>query len=185
MQRIGPLNPRKMRPATPVAPKTVCPPGTVILQVGFMIYTLGACAVPLIESRPSAVHNASVLPFHVYSSPQPPPPPSRRSTHPTAPTHEHASSFLRQPTPPPSGSVSHYQPSPARYASISSSSPPPPMTQSAATIPMPVHPTSMPYDMGPRPPSHSEMSGGPQPYSQSRSYRACAAYNSLVSFSCE
>ncbi|KAF8491357.1 hypothetical protein F5888DRAFT_1807515 [Russula emetica] len=119
------------------------------------------------------MHNASVSSSQAYSSPQPPPPPSRRSTHPTAPTYEHASSFPPQPVPPPSGSVSHYQPSPARYASISSSSPPPPMTQRAATMPMPVYPNiaqSMPYDMSPHSPSRSEMSGGPQASSQSWSY---------------
>jgi hypothetical protein len=150
-----------------------------------MVYTLGACAVLPIESRPSLVPNASVSPSHVYSSPQPPPP-SRRSTHPTAPTHEHASS--RQPAPPSSGSASYHQQFSARYASISSSSPPPPVTQRAATMPMPVHPTiapSMPYDMSPHPPSRSEMSGGPQPSSQSWSYRTFTAHISLVSFSCE
>lgn len=147
-----------------------------------MVYILGACAVPPIESRPSLVHNASVSPSQVYSSQQPPPPPSRRS----APTHEHASSFPRQPAPPPSGSVSHNQPLTARYACISSSSPPPPMTQHAATMSMPVHPNiapSMPYDMSLHPPS--EVSGGPQPSSQSWSYCAYAASISLVSFSCE
>ncbi|KAN0119126.1 hypothetical protein V8E52_004573 [Russula decolorans] len=121
------------------------------------------------------VHNASVSPSQIYSSQQPPPPPSRRSTHPTAPTYEHASSFPRQPAPPPFGYVSHNQPVPARYTSISSSNPPPPMTKRAETMPMPVHPTiapSMPYDISPHPPSRSEMSGGPQPSSQSRSYRA-------------
>jgi hypothetical protein len=154
-----------------------------------MVYTLGACAVLPIESRPSLVHNASVSPSQVYSSPQPPPPPSRRSTHPTAPTYEHASSFPPQPVPPPSGSVSHYQPFPARYASISSSSLPPPMTQRAATMPMPVHPNIAPstsYDMSPHPLSRPEMSGGPQPSSQSWSYRAYTAYiSSSESFSCE
>jgi hypothetical protein len=155
-----------------------------------MIYTPGACAALQTESRPPLVHNTSVSdsPSQVYSSPQPPPPPSRRSTHPTAPTQEYASSFPRQPAPPPSESVSHYQPFPARYASISSSSPQAPMTQRAATIPMPVHPniaSSMPYGMSPHPSSRSEMSRGPQPSSKSWSYRAYAAYISLVSFSCE
>jgi hypothetical protein len=149
-----------------------------------MVYILGACAVLPIESRPSLVHNASVSPSQVYSSQQPPPPPSRRS----APTDEHASSFPRQPAPPPSGSVPHNQSFTTRYASISSSSPPPPMTQHAATMSMPVHPNiapSRPSDISLHPPSRSEMSGGPQPSSQSWSYRAYAAYITLVSFSCE
>ena len=185
MQCNGPPNPRKTRPAIPVAPR----PGTIILQVGFfVVYTLSARAVLPIESRPSLVHNASVSPSQAHSFPQPPPPPSRRSTHPNAPIHEHASSFPRQPAPPPSESVSHYQPFAARFASISSSSPPPPMTQRAATITMPVHPNiapSMPYDMSRHPPSHSAMSGVPQPSSQSWSYRAYAAYISLAPFLCE
>jgi hypothetical protein len=160
-----------------------------------MVYILGSCAVLPIDSRPSLlVHNASVSPSQIYSSQQPPPPPSRRSTHPTAPTYEHASSFPRQPAPPPFGYVSHNQPVPARYTSISSSNPPPPMTKRAETMPMPVHPTiapSMPYDISPHPPSRSEMSGGPQPSSQSRSYRAsayaaaAAAHISLILFSFE
>jgi hypothetical protein len=146
-----------------------------------MVYTLGDCTVLPIESRPPLVHNTS----QVYSSP-PQLPPSRRSTQPTAPTYEHASSFQRQPPPPPSGSISHYQTFPTRYASTNSSGPPPPMMQRAAT--MPVHPNtspSMPYDMSRYPLPHSEMSGGPQPSSQrghSWSYRA---YISLGSFSCE
>ena len=139
-----------------------------------MVYTLGACEVPLIASRLSLVpvHNTGIS-SQVYSSPQPPP--SRRSTHPTAPTPEHAFSFPREPAPPPSGSVSHYQPYPARYASsISSSAPPPPMTQRAATIPMPNIAPPMPYDMSSHPPSRPEMSGGRQSSSQSWSYRAYA-----------
>src|SRR6266849_7361972 len=99
-----------------------------------MVYTLGTCAVLPIESRPCLVHDARVSPSQVYPPPQPPH--SRRSTHPTAPTHEHASSFPRQPGPPPSGSATHYQSLPARYASISSSAPPPPVTQRAATVSM-------------------------------------------------
>ena len=91
--------------------------------------------------------------------------------HNAAPTYEHASSFHRQPAPPPSGSISHHQSFPERYASINSSRPPLPMMQHAAT---------MPYDMSRHPPSRSEMSGGPQPSSQSWSYRAYAVYISLV-----
>jgi hypothetical protein len=150
-----------------------------------MVYTFGACAVLLIESRPPPVHNTSVSSSQVYASPlQPAPPPSRRSTRPNAPTHEHASSFSRQLATPPSRSISHYQPFPAGYASINSS-PSPPMTQRAATMPMPVHQniaSSMSHDMLPHPPSRSEMSGWPQASSQSWSYRAYAAYISLGSF---
>lgn len=141
-----------------------------------------ACAVLPIESQLPLVHNAGVSPFQVYSSAQPPPP-SRQSTHPTAPTQEHASSFPRQPAPPPSGSASHYQPFPERYASTSSSSPPPPMTQRAATMPMPFHSNTAPsmhYDTSPHLQSRSEMSGGPRPSSQSWSNRAYAAYISLA-----
>lgn len=137
-----------------------------------------ACAVPLIESQLSLVHNAGVSHSQVYSSPQPPPP-SRRSTHPTPPSQEHASSFPCQPVPPPSGSASHYRPFPERYASTNSSSLPPPMTQRATTMPMPVHPNtapSMPYDMSPHLQSRSEMSGGPRPSPQSWSNRAYATY---------
>jgi hypothetical protein len=143
MQRIGLLTQRKMGPAIPLASKTVCFPGTVILQVGF--YDLHPLFLP-IESRLPLVHNI-------------------------VPTYEHASSFHRQPGPPPSGSISHHQSFPERYASINSPSPPLPMMQHAAT---------MPYDMSRHPPSRSEMSGGPQPSSQSWSYRAYAVYISLV-----
>ena len=133
----------------------------------------------LVESRPSLVHNTGVSPPQLYSSP------SRRSTLPTAPPHQYASSFQGQPDPSPAGSVSHYPPYPARYASIGSSNPPPSMTQRAATMPMPGHPNiapSMPYDMSLYPPSHSEMSGGPQPSSQTWSHRAYLELISLVSF---
>ena len=182
MQHGGPLTPRKIRPSTLLTPKIVCRAGEVILQVG-------VCVVLPIDSQPPLVQNASISSYQVYSSQQPPPPPSRRSTHPTAPTHDHASSFPRQPAPPPSGSVSHNQPNPARYASITSSNPPPPMTKRAETMPMPVHPNispPVPYDMSPHPPSRSEISGRPQTSSQNwsyRDYRAYAAYISLVLFS--
>lgn len=167
------------RPQDGLPPRHAYPPSEFI-----WFDTLGRCSqLTHDRSRPSLVHNARISPSQVYSFPQPqtqpPPPPSRRSTHPTAPTNEHASSFSRQPAPPLSGSISHHQPFPPRYPSISSSSPPPPMSQRIATIPMPIHPNiapPMPYGMSSHPSSRSEISGRSQSSSQSWSYRAYAEY---------
>jgi len=123
--------------------------------------------LPFRHNYPSSGYT-SVSPSQVYHSS-----PSPQSTLPTVLAHQHASSFPGQPDPSSSGTVSHYPPYPTRYTSVSSSNPPPPMIQRATTMPMLGHPDiapSMPYDMSTHHPSHSEMHGGPQPSSQTRSY---------------
>jgi hypothetical protein len=142
--------------------------------------------VPSIKPRRFLVYNSGVPSSQQYPSQQPPgllPHPSRRSTHSAGPTYEYESSYPSAPTPTPSsGSASHYSsyPDSPRYGSTNSSSMSPHTMQHTVSMPMLGHqyPTrSVPHDGSPPnimyPPSHSEMSGWPQPTSQGRSHRAC------------
>jgi hypothetical protein len=137
--------------------------------------------VPSIKPRRFLVYNSGVPSSQQYPSQQPHP--SRRSTHPTGPTYDYASSYTSAHAPTPtSGSASHYPtyPDSARYASTNSSSMSPQMMQRTVSMPVRGHQyatRSMPHAGSlpntTYPPSHSEMSGWPQPTSQGWSDRAC------------
>ncbi|KAF8465597.1 hypothetical protein DFH94DRAFT_354577 [Russula ochroleuca] len=138
----------------------------------------GQAGPPQGHTHPSQTYGPGVPPSQLYSSQQPPGPtshPTRRSTHPTGPTYGHTTSYPSGPAPTStSGSASHYPsyPDSARYATNSSSMSPH-MIQRTVSMPMPTHQhttQSMHHDGSPpnmmHRPSHSEMSGWPQPTSQ-------------------
>jgi hypothetical protein len=135
-----------------------------------------------IKPRRFLVPSPGVYASQSYSSSQLSHPPGRQFTQPNVYTYEHTSPIPHHPAAAPlSGSVSHYPSySAAGYTSTNPSGPLPPMMQRAVTMPMPVPQIttpSMPYDTSHssrvHPPSHAEMSRGPQITSRSWGHCTC------------